>query len=1019
MDPATDLFLRYRENGDLAALGQVFDLLAPRLLSLALHLSRNPADAEDALQATFVVAMRKAGVFDGRQQLGRWLAGILAGEVRNASRRHGRGVDDPLGELPDAGVTPAAAAQRAELVEVLRTQIGTLPDEQRQALLLQLEHGLRPAEIAEVLGVPPGTVRVRVHRGLQALKRLLPPSLASAVLATLAPRGLAAIRQAVLRDAAALAAAATGTGLGGVLLMKKVWLAVVAVLCASAAWWSFVWSAPAVPMASTGEQVAATAAPTVAGHQDGERHTAVPVDAPPARQALPTTGGLRVHVQGAGSGEPLAGVRVLVQAAQGVGQPRLADVRTGADGLALLDGIPAGDVLVECLPTGSGGIFDRPGQTATVPPGDTAEVTMTLSIGTVQRGRTVDERRAPVAGAVLLLATGRAAETAFGGGTDSAERVPAAWRQAGRSREDGTFEIPVVAGEYLLGAFAPGHAAAAMQRLAGTELEFVLPVGGSALVGTVCDAGGAPVAAAHVGVAAAATEWRRDADGKEIGVFAPMSSSTAADGSFALPAVGPGRVVVEVLAPGFASLQQTLDVTSGGIGPLAFVLQREVALQVVVLDAVGAPVGDARLSVWCGDRQASNPTREGMLTRADGTCPLHGLPPGPLRVQAVHFGTGRAVLDIDARAEEVRRIELRLAPRVGICGILLDAEGRPAAGAVVLATDEQWQPTAFRDRPQQPFQATAGPDGRFELRDLGPYPFRLQARAADGARLALLGEHVLPGPELRTFVLTTRGSAATLAGCVRGPDGAPLAGARVSAWRDGVVNPRGERTDAAGRFELTDLDAGTWSVRAAADSLLGAATGPVDLANGERRDLGSLHLRRGASLVVRVGDADGRPWTAAPPTVFLRTDDQRVHNGTWRDGATLRFGPLPTCRGQLLVVDDNLVAGPSAVELTEDTESVVELRVHIGAMRILRFEGASRPAAATLQFQVVDSGGRELLRRGVDWPAGAGAVDVRVPLPVGQWQVVAQDGTGRRFVDQVAVKDLAADERPLIVRAAQ
>lgn len=77
MDSATENFVRYRRHGDLAALGLVFDALAPRLLALALHLCGNAADAEDALQATFVVAMRKAVTFDASQPVGPWLAGEI------------------------------------------------------------------------------------------------------------------------------------------------------------------------------------------------------------------------------------------------------------------------------------------------------------------------------------------------------------------------------------------------------------------------------------------------------------------------------------------------------------------------------------------------------------------------------------------------------------------------------------------------------------------------------------------------------------------------------------------------------------------------------------------------------------------------------------------------------------------------------------------------------------------------------------------------------------------------------
>ena len=64
----------------------------------------------------------------------------------------------------------------------------------KKQLLLQLQHGLQPAEIADVLGIAPGTVRMRIHRGLAALRKALPAGLAFGALALFPERGLAAVR---------------------------------------------------------------------------------------------------------------------------------------------------------------------------------------------------------------------------------------------------------------------------------------------------------------------------------------------------------------------------------------------------------------------------------------------------------------------------------------------------------------------------------------------------------------------------------------------------------------------------------------------------------------------------------------------------------------------------------------------------------------------------------------------------------------------------------------------------------
>lgn len=212
MDPATEAFLSYRRTGDLDALGRTFDLVAPRLLALALHLCGSAHDAEDAVQMAFVVAMQKQAAFDARQAVVPWLAGILGGEARNLLRRERRCRGEPLPADPANGdaaaveADPTAVAGQRELVARLRTHIEALPDEQRQVLLLQLQYGLQPAEIAEVLGIAPGAVRMRLHRGLQALRAVLPAGLATALAPSLAAQtspiaGMQQLRQLVLQQA--------------------------------------------------------------------------------------------------------------------------------------------------------------------------------------------------------------------------------------------------------------------------------------------------------------------------------------------------------------------------------------------------------------------------------------------------------------------------------------------------------------------------------------------------------------------------------------------------------------------------------------------------------------------------------------------------------------------------------------------------------------------------------------------------------------------------------------------------
>ncbi len=248
MDPLAAQFDRYRRSGDLQALGALFDAVAPRLLRVALHLVGDPHEAEDLLQQTFLVAIERAASFDASQPFEPWLNGILRHHARNAGRRRRRSVGRDDADEPAVERAPSEDAERSELRKLLRRHIEELPGDQRQVLLLQLEHGLEPIEIARVLELSPGAVRMRLRRGRETLRRLLPAGVGFAVLAT-SGSSLATVRAQVLGaagDAAARTAMVTIGGLVatgiGVLTMGK-WI-VSGVACLALVFGVLVFAAP-------------------------------------------------------------------------------------------------------------------------------------------------------------------------------------------------------------------------------------------------------------------------------------------------------------------------------------------------------------------------------------------------------------------------------------------------------------------------------------------------------------------------------------------------------------------------------------------------------------------------------------------------------------------------------------------------------------------------------------------------------------------------------------------------------
>jgi RNA polymerase sigma-70 factor (ECF subfamily) len=212
-------FQRYRTAGDLTALGEVFDALAPQLVAIARHLGP-PAEAEDLVQATFLTALEKAREFDVERAVAPWLIGILAGHAANARRRRARRAEAALGELEDHFAsrerTPAQAAEAGELHGALASALDALPATYRDVLRPLLCDGSKPGEIAKRLGITPNAARVRVHRGLAKLRAALPAGLAAGAAAALVGgRGLAEVRRVVLEEGAARAAALGASASGG------------------------------------------------------------------------------------------------------------------------------------------------------------------------------------------------------------------------------------------------------------------------------------------------------------------------------------------------------------------------------------------------------------------------------------------------------------------------------------------------------------------------------------------------------------------------------------------------------------------------------------------------------------------------------------------------------------------------------------------------------------------------------------------------------------------------------------
>jgi RNA polymerase sigma-70 factor (ECF subfamily) len=159
---------------------------APQLYSAALRMTRNPADAEDVVQETFLKAYRAYHSYTEGTNLKAWLYRILTNTYINKYRKAQRRPSEvELGELQDLYLykrlgEASGASQSAEadmLNEFVDTDViealESLPETFRFPVLLADVDGFSYKEIAEILDVPIGTVMSRLHRGRKALQKKL------------------------------------------------------------------------------------------------------------------------------------------------------------------------------------------------------------------------------------------------------------------------------------------------------------------------------------------------------------------------------------------------------------------------------------------------------------------------------------------------------------------------------------------------------------------------------------------------------------------------------------------------------------------------------------------------------------------------------------------------------------------------------------------------------------------------------------------------------------------------------
>lgn len=178
-------------RGDESAYRELVRLYQHRVFTIVLRLVGDREEAVDVAQDVFVTVFRSAASFRGDSLLSTWLYRVAVNRARNHlkyMRRRKMGLRiawdakpgweppaSPGARYPTAGRTdrPDESAQQREMAGRAVAALGKVDDDFREALVLHEVEGLPYEEVAAILGVPPGTVKSRIHRARAALRRIL------------------------------------------------------------------------------------------------------------------------------------------------------------------------------------------------------------------------------------------------------------------------------------------------------------------------------------------------------------------------------------------------------------------------------------------------------------------------------------------------------------------------------------------------------------------------------------------------------------------------------------------------------------------------------------------------------------------------------------------------------------------------------------------------------------------------------------------------------------------------------
>ena len=170
-------------EGDEKAFEELLTKYRSPVFSICLRMVKNHSDAEDLAQEVFIRTFNVLDRYNSLYPFSSWLYRITSNLCIDFIRRRKKNIyslDEPVSgsdgemsrQLPADTVDPDRELENREMMEVLNQAIAELPDHYRIIVILRHQEDLSYGEISENLGIPLGTVKARIHRARNMIKRV-------------------------------------------------------------------------------------------------------------------------------------------------------------------------------------------------------------------------------------------------------------------------------------------------------------------------------------------------------------------------------------------------------------------------------------------------------------------------------------------------------------------------------------------------------------------------------------------------------------------------------------------------------------------------------------------------------------------------------------------------------------------------------------------------------------------------------------------------------------------------------